>query len=461
MPSPFLQADPELLHACHEHVVVTANERLRRELVRAYDTEQLQSGQQAWSSASVWSLQGFLADQHRVLADRDALTPRLLSADAERLLFQTLAPAGLSGLSDLAMQAWRLAHDWEIPLEPGSAVAATENGRAFLQWAGRVTRELEASQTITQAQLPAVLMDKALPTSKRLLALGFETTPKAITGLFSAWQSRGLELEWRQPSSGPTGEAAVCDFASPAEELNAMAQWVRALLTQAKRPETLRIGIVIPNLTDRYLQIERQFSAQLEPTGSQAVATQFDIAGGVPLGSQPIWTTARDLLDLCLLRLPCERLLALLNSKYLELRPPRQLDPNLPADIALWELVQLHDEPSLVALNRLCPPAESLNTLDQWLDLFARLLARAGLRGRGAQSRQSQAWEQVQQCMGELSGAGPAGRRPCTAEEALQPAAVRSRAEGLVDCDEAQLDQPAQVGPRGAPGRRRLDDSLR
>ena len=136
MPQPFVHLNPDIERACRDALVLTTTERLRRNLQTAYAEAMRKAGHLAWPTPRVRTVDGFLASRHAELVTTDPEAPRLLSDEAEFELFRATAPEDGERLIGLAREAWQICHQWRIPMT-SEHLAATENGRLFLDWYDR------------------------------------------------------------------------------------------------------------------------------------------------------------------------------------------------------------------------------------------------------------------------------------------------------------------------------------
>jgi len=407
----FVQLTPDLHRACREALVLTTTERLRRNLILAYNNARQRAGDRAWATPDVRTLENYLANLHVERAALDPGLPALLSQEAEFHLFRTTAPRDGSALVALAQQAWNLCQQWSIPIsQPG--FGRTENGRVFLDWMERLRRRLDGEGLITRAELAGRqdLMTKA----PELACLAFERLPRALSGWLDRQAAAGCRIRVLEAASGEASHINRTAFDTPEEELAAVAQWARQLLDRDSGD--LHIGIVIPDLGSRHARVLRQFVAELDPVFESGTDGLLDIGGGAPLGDQPVWQGARNWLRLCFESLPAAAARRALNDAFLDLPAVDQLPASFPPVVDLRTMDRSLDLPDLRRLLGLVP-VPGLRPLGDWLDNFDVLLDRAGWTGRQAGSVQYQAWQEIRRRMAALRVAAD-GRR-LTAGEAL------------------------------------------
>lgn len=444
--------------------MLTPTERLRRNLNRAYDDYQLELGHSAWRTANVRSVDGYLRTRYARLRGRDPALPHLLSQEAEFLAFQQSAPDGAEALTTYAMDAWRLCHQWQIPIDEQS-LSITDNARTFLSWSRALRRMLRDCGAITQAELadhPALRE----PTAEReIYCHSFENTPTAVQNWLTDLASAGVRIHHSSvpdPRSRPT-QLDVCrtqpldfethrlgretlrlEFETPEAELNAVAQFARSLLLRAGTgagetgggasktgggadrtggdvgkadPEELRIGIVIPDLAQRYSAVVRQFTAELDPlpAAERSNDAPFDIGAGMAVAEQPIWRVAADYLGLCYGTIATPAARRLLNSRYLALPEIGDWPDTLAESCTLADLVAASNNDSLRSLSANLPGSR-IRPFGEWATVFEGVLLTAGWTGAAAGSHQYQAYQQIR---GHLD-ACRSSTQPQSASDALE-----------------------------------------
>jgi hypothetical protein len=414
VPHAFVHLYPALEAAIDSSLVLTTTERLRRNLIRAYNDAQLAAGRFAWPTPRVLTLGTYLGGLYRELRSRDTELPALLGAEAEYALFRATAPAGGADLVPLAQEAWHLCHQWGITIEPAS-FGATENGLTFSEWSERLQRRLAAQNAITRAELVARPELKAR--ESKITCVAFEQLPRAMGAWLERQETELVHLAAEAPAARETS-AHRTSFDTPAEELAAVAQWARRVLEE--KSGDARIGIIVPDLGSRYGAVLRQFTAEFDPLLERGTEGLLDIGGGTPLRAQPIWQPARDWLALCFDRLPVERVRRCLNSPYLELPRLPSLPANLPPSLSLALLDRQLDLPDLS--RELATEVRNLRGVEgglgDWIDRFRRVLALSGWTGRSAGSNQYQAWQELTTRLDGLKAW--ADERHLSAREALQ-----------------------------------------
>ena len=388
MPSSFFKLSKRLISACPDDWIITPNERLAREFMRAYEAEQGGLGNRAWITPRVASIDRFLAiraAESLPLADRHSL----LAADAELLLWRELGERQGATLSELAAEAWRLVHAWRIGLDD-AAFAETINARRFRRWARRFRTRLQLDGAITRAELA-----ERLPgTAERLHLVAFDVIAPQTSAFLARTERTGGRVFHHKPLVMRRGPQKRVEANDRGSEIHAAAQWARHVLT---RYPHARIGVVFPYLADAYHAIAHAFEAEF------ADAPQaLNISGGVPLAEQPIWRDAELLLRLVVGEIGHRELQRLQYSPWLDLdRPLRMAGDNT-------ELLRVrHLEKASPVLGRLAARARALparQSFAAWIEAFRSCLTEVGWNGSNAASGQYQAYVRLRECLEAYSG---------------------------------------------------------
>ncbi|MCZ6619263.1 MAG: hypothetical protein O7E57_14150, partial [Gammaproteobacteria bacterium] len=333
MPQAFVHLDQTLLQACADSLVLTPNERLRRELLRGYALHRQNSGEHAWPTPRIFSLNTFLERRYVLARQRDPVLPTLLSSEAESLLWQRIVPPETRQLVRLAGGAWQLAIGWGIKLDERN-FSHTDDARNFLAWARQARRELQETSSITRAELPEMLSEIAQPPPEALTCIEFEALPPAQLAYLDQLEAMGCRIERRRVKTTRSAPPKRVELATERDEVNACAQWCRTILESAG---DVRIGVVIPDLGNRYHGVARQFGAALNPDGDTNL---YDLGGGTCLADQPIWSIAHRWLRFCFLHQPHENVSRLLTSPYLDLPAIKHFPATLPDRFSIHTLTR-------------------------------------------------------------------------------------------------------------------------
>lgn len=284
-------------------------------------------------------------------------------------------------MAKLAMDAWRIVHEWALPM--GSfTVDANQDVGFFVACANAFKRLLEAKGAITSAQSIATICQNTasnhLP-HKRLCFYGFDQITPSMQSLIN-WLSDSYEILWadQEPSSS---QHAMRYFSSEQEEIGAMLEWVdESLMRDPKQ----RLVVVVPELSRLRNMIDRQLR-QIPSL------PQINVSGGSSLASYPLIQHALWLIELVYhKRLPATAWGALLRSPFLkgsheEMAERSLLDEKLRAcgkthlsvqqvekTSQSWRmpvLTHLLDWVATQSLDRSAAPSNWLQQFNAWLQL--------------------------------------------------------------------------------------------
>src|SRR5258706_14245960 len=309
--------------------VVTPNRRLAQVLRAEFDSFQKGKALPLWEEADILPLEAFVQRGYEdaLYGDGGHAVPLLLSdAQARELWGEAIEGSGwkdelreVPGTAERALEAWRLAQAWRIAggLEK---FAATEDTRAFAEWAGTYARRLKKDGLIDLPLLFDLPLEFRMP--KLLVAYAFDIlTPQAreVLGRFE-FALCSSEIKNANP--------VKTSYPSPRDELEAAARWARARLERGDR----RIGVVVPELEQRRREVARVFARTMGSTAGSPLP--FNLSVGQPLADYPIVASALSLLEFSLREIPYETASRLIRSPFLggaesEMAPRARLDAAL------------------------------------------------------------------------------------------------------------------------------------
>ncbi len=289
--------------------VVTANNRLARNLAHAYGEFRQAAGQLAWPTPDILDWRAWLTrlwEESQVLGGR-AATLQLISEIDTRVLWEQVATAE-QGLETAALQpamlaneAWQLLCDWEASSAPEWVAAGlSPDQQIFLRWLALFRDRCKAEGWIDPAMLPVELLADAdaglfdgLPS---LVFAGFDVWRPAHLALRDALARRGVAVAL---AADPAGEGACQRIECKSEvlELEQAARWARL---QLETDPELSICVVIRDLETRLAEARRVFMDVFCPDWrTRATPTApLNFSYGEPLANKPRIAAALNLLHL-------------------------------------------------------------------------------------------------------------------------------------------------------------------
>lgn len=281
--------------------VVTATERLARELRLAHDRVHASSGDLAWHTARVLPWSGWL----RNVLDRCAPTPdepTRLEGAASAVLWEDLLKeeAGdrvlnMPGLVRQVQQSWQRLQDWRVPASAFRAAAENDDQRLFAavadRYRQRLTRRgwLDAAQLAEQVTVAIRQGRVALPRS--LVYAGFDRLSPAVEDVFQALAEAGCE-----PRPAPVARhrqtLVLATAADGDAELRAAGAWANRRL--AEEPGA-RIAIVRAGLESSATRCSRLVREGITPGwqyADGARSTAVNVSYGRRLAEYPMVAVA-------------------------------------------------------------------------------------------------------------------------------------------------------------------------
>ncbi len=283
-------------------VVLTANKRLYRHLRTAFDRFMIEKKALVWPSACIFPYTVWLQQ----CLDVVGIKGNLLTAYQQYHLWENLISSETSGTplelmnldrtTDTAVRAHNLLSEYDLELEHHHV---TDDQRMFLEWRRKYQHVCEQHQWFDEgtvaARVLAAFADGELVLPQSVLLVGFDQLPPGVIKLKKLMAERGCRCRELDMSQEPVGRAGLFAAADEADETLHMARWIRLLLEKGAES----IGIVVPDLQRRRLQIERVLGQQIDPLAAVKFdeTSLFGLSLGTPLVQQGVVAAALACLD--------------------------------------------------------------------------------------------------------------------------------------------------------------------
>ncbi|NOY14084.1 MAG: hypothetical protein GXP51_10580 [Deltaproteobacteria bacterium] len=201
-------------------LVLTANKRLSRHLIAAYDTQLQAAGETVWATPQIISFDGWL---HRCLADLGESWRLLEGFPALRLWEQLIEKQSANSeleLLQLAATARKVqeAYQWSVSYDCNADdFPLTEDQQVFQHWQKAYRQQCQQQRWLDRAELPALVFaamrngQLALPTE--VLLVGFDQSTPELEGLRRVVEQAGGQIEELQAE--PAAQAQIGSFACP------------------------------------------------------------------------------------------------------------------------------------------------------------------------------------------------------------------------------------------------------
>ena len=310
-------------------LILTANDRLRRHLVRAWSQEQHRLGHRAWPAPRIQPLNLWLDSQWQTLLEcgypgcnalvatrhqRQLLWERVISESPGSDNLLQAEP--LSSDADAALRALEL---WRLdPEDLNRSFASETEGELFSVWLQQFQAQLDQCGLITpesaQAIVASAFRDGALPQHARIWLVGFDDLAPLHQWILDA---ASIEQIVVPNSAAPHNRVVRTEAPDAQNEILAAALWS---LRQLEQDADAMIGIIVPDLGQRRAQVERLFNEVFESAAASPHTPRytlpFNFSAGQPLGTTPLIDAALNLLRLSQDETDLEPLCALIHSPF-------------------------------------------------------------------------------------------------------------------------------------------------
>lgn len=283
-------------------LVLTVNKRLARHLQQLFAQRMRDRGASAWQTPVICSLESWLlrglnelGEDWRLLSPFAAqrLWEEVIEEDLERCgqgLLQVPVAAKQAG------EAHRLLAEYAADL---NGFPLTEDHLAFLRWRELYLARRQAGDWIDAVLLPEIIGQSLsrgeLNAPQAAWLVGFDELTPRVKQLRQSLIHAGCPVRELPSAQSPVGELWRFPCADAASEVRQAASWARELLEAGSEG----IGIVVSDLNQYRLLIERIFREELDPESLLRLNDEeerFSLSLGSSLADQGPVTAALELL---------------------------------------------------------------------------------------------------------------------------------------------------------------------
>ena len=311
-----------LLAARDGALVVTANKRSARRLLRSYD-EWRRTECDVWETPRILIWRAWLGSMWNEVVVRSPEAPVLLSTTQEVALWEQVIGVenGTAGRSrataHLAASAWKLLHEYRLAFEKRIFAARPDTG-AFFEWATEYQRRTGVNGWTDEARLPAQLSARlhSVTLPVRMFLHGFDRLTPQQDEFLAQLSKAGVVVEVAEVAT-ESASASRISRSDSAAECEAVAYWSRERLNAGVKS----IGIVLPRLDDIRSTLDRALLGALHPSSlsitSAETARAYEFSLGGSLANVPLVGTMLRLLRFAYEPLPVDEVGRLLRSPFL------------------------------------------------------------------------------------------------------------------------------------------------
>lgn len=399
-------------------LIITVNQRLARALLDQFAADKQAQGLRVWETPQIipwsrWTTECWRADLN-LTSSHMLISPRQTQLVWEDVIRKAQSETPLLNpqqTSRLAVEAWKVEHEWDINLHLPSALLSLDQ-KTYSTWRETFIEILDSRGWITQEQVTNAVIRLAesatLPLSaksgERILWAGFDLFTPQQQRLRSALDRNGFVQTELEPTASSRQACRVAVENSEAE-IQFAAAYCRDRLHEDPGQS---IAVVLPDLTAQRAEIARIFDQTLGPQNAS-----YSFSMGEPLADQPVIVVAFQLIKLALQGLEQAEFSHCLRSPFLgEAIEERLIRSRFDAKCREWSLHKIrlqqcidlmqqaqanHDgsstsktaswyAPSLLArceaMQTVCAELPSgKQALNQWWRFFQRILDAAGWPG--------------------------------------------------------------------------------
>lgn len=284
-------------------------------------------GQLAWLTPRISTLSGWIGELVDEVLFVDDQAQTRLSTQQAAMLWQSLVDedvlVGEPEVAALAAGAWRLIHEYELPLpEYWESTGSSADAQAFQAWSQAYLAACDGNGWIDPwvlaGQLPARIAAGELMLPARIVLEGFERSLTPLqASLIDACRQVGVEVIRSDSDAQAAAPSDLVGFASAEAEFGAAVTWARDGIENLGWNS---VALVVPDLAARLDQVERLLSQLLDPAGfalAEPAPRCWHVSLGRPLAQWGLVKDAMTALRLRPQRMQQRDLARLLASPYL------------------------------------------------------------------------------------------------------------------------------------------------
>ncbi|WP_041523283.1 PD-(D/E)XK nuclease family protein [Gilvimarinus agarilyticus] len=311
----------------HNTLLLTANNRQRNQILRAYHEFQ-QAHNSNWRQPRILSLRQWTAQQWQalLLSGSTEITGTIANSWQSLTLWEQVIERSNAGrllrqreLANTAESARKNLEAWCCPdTELAAACTHHPNGDTYRDWLNDYRAALQRNQLVSEEHAQELLRiafsREELPTETNALLYGFDDISPLAESLLAAALPDGTRAPTQKQANSNPVRVTLGDHDS---EIRAAANWADNVLAH---DPTAVIGIVVPELGQERQRVERILKEVFEPLacqpGKERTVAPFNFSSGTPLGSAVVIRTALDWLAFTLQAQPVERVCRLLSNIF-------------------------------------------------------------------------------------------------------------------------------------------------
>ena len=277
-------------------LILTANNRLRNHILRAYGVYQQTQDKSVWAAPAIYPLNQWLRECWRQLQDQAYEPSQVMIASALQRQYLWEDVITHSSVSDALLQPEPLAHSADSALrnlalwrldEKALHGFENQNTQHFVSWLQEFNARLAQMQLITEERSFDIVADafasNVLARPMRIYLQGFDDIPPLINHVLNLASPDIIPLSPQRVTHNKIDRVSATDDET---EINAAALWAKQIL---ESDADAVIGIIVPNLGQCRDQVERLFTDVFEPLAKLPDKPRYTLpvnfSAGTPLAA--------------------------------------------------------------------------------------------------------------------------------------------------------------------------------
>lgn len=332
-----LNIDNLQLPALDKTVILTPNNRIARKLLDALAEDMVFKGETSWETPRVYPVASWVKLKAMECQDRGILplcNLQIIDPEQESSIWYKIIKGyqvkalnrkegfigSVRATSGNAQAAWSLVHSWSSAIDHGDFLL-NPDGESFQGWANEFKCICADNQYITTSELPIELISavkQGLKDFDNLVLFAFDDIAPSYQTLLEAFGAEGVSVTKVEPHVNNIS-ALKAEFSGSSDEYRAAAEWAYKAIEENP---SVRIGIVVPELSRRRESVLRSFNNVFEPQHIlphiRRYTAPFNISAGVSFAGIPVINEAFRCLSLKGGDIPLEEALALVVSPFVQ-----------------------------------------------------------------------------------------------------------------------------------------------
>jgi len=291
-------------------VIVTATERLSRELRIKYAIAMKESGKTSWATPNIFSLPRFIQS---LWLDSWPSEQLVHPVQEQYLIFQSVAKSENHRLlnakptAKLIQKAVQICKQYNIDIND-NVFDANEEHSAFREWFAKLEDKKKFNKWLSQYELSnelkANVIDSQVTLPECIGFVGFVDKQPSLTSLVDTLESTGVAIRWFDDFHNPASVHPGVRPETRQQEVEDIALAMKSVLSDYAEniSEAPTFAVVLPETSSYRELIEQVFSRHLAPhllwPNDQVQAKPWQFSTGEPLATNEAIDTALRILQL-------------------------------------------------------------------------------------------------------------------------------------------------------------------